>query len=228
MKKLILLMAFLFGANLAYGQDQTIEKPEQKKDNFRFGFTFLNVWSNVKGNTPESFNKPSLGANLKVEYYPLDFLGLTAGVGYQQRGYGVILPDTGLVAPSINTFRNRIRTNSVEFPVGLILRTPMLAGGTTRVTGTIGVSPLYTFQVNDAYLNIESGFHVITDVTESFSSRDAPLYVSIGPEIDTSAGFLQVQLVASFGTADVYSQVNNPKNYSGKHRYFGVSMGCTF
>ena len=221
-------MTFLLGANLAYGQNQAIEKPEQKEDKFRFGFTFLNVWTNVKGHIPESFNKPSVGGNLKVEYYPVEFVGITAGIGYQQRGYGVILPDTGLVAPSINTYRSRIRTNSVEFPLGIVLRTPKLAGGTTRITGTMGVSPLYTFQVNDAYLNIESGFHVITDVSESFSKRDMPLYVSVGPEIDTWGGFLQVQLVMSFGTSEVYSQVNNPDNYSGKHRYFGFAIGCSF
>lgn len=229
MKNLIIVIVFLFGANLAKGQNQTIEKPDPKEDKFRFGFTFLNVWSNVEGNTPESFTKPSVGGNVKMEYYPLDFLGFTAGIGYQQRGYGVILPDTGYVAPSINTFRNRIRMNSVEFPIGLIFRTPKpIGGGTTNIIGSVGVSPLYMFEVNDVYLSVEDGFHKVTDVSDSFSKSDVPVYISIGPEINTSAGFLQVQLIGSFGSSEVYSSEKNLKGYSGKHRYFGISIGCTF
>jgi hypothetical protein len=229
MKKIIIVITFLFGVNLAYGQAPTIEKPEPKEDKFRWGFTFLNVWSDVKGTTPETFSKPSLGGNVKVEYYPFDFLGFTAGVGYQQRGYGVILPDTGFVAPSINTYRNRIRMNSVEFPIGLILKTPKpIAGGSTWLMASVGVSPLYMFEANDVYLSVEDGFHIVKDVTNSFNQSDVPIFVSIGPEIDTSAGFLQVQLIGSFGTSEIYTDVNNPNGYFGKNRYLGFSIGCTF
>ncbi len=229
MKKIIIVIAFLFGINLAYGQNQTIEKLEPKEDKFRWGFTFLNVWSNVEGITPETFNKPSVGGNVKVEYYLADFIGITGGIGYQQRGYGAILPDTGFAAPSINTYRNRIRMNSIEFPIGLILKTPKpIAGGSTWIMGSIGVSPLYMFEANDVYLSVEDGFHVVKDVTRSFNQSDMPIFISIGPEIDTSAGFLQVQLIGSFGTSEVYSNENNPKGYSGKNRYLGFAIGCTF
>lgn len=229
MKKILIVIAFLFGVNMAYGQNQTIEKSAPKEDKFRWGFTFLNVWSDVKGTTPDTFTKPSLGGNVKAEYYPLDFLGFTAGVGYQQRGYGLTLPDTGFVAPSINTYRNRIRMNSVEFPIGLILKTPKpIAGGSTWMMASVGVSPLYMFEANDVYLSVEDGFHIVKDVTSSFNQSDMPIFISIGPEIDTSAGYFQVQLIGSFGTAEVYSSANNPNGYSGKNRYLGFSIGCTF
>lgn len=229
MKKILIVIAFLFGVSLAYGQNQTIEKSAPKEDKFRWGFTFLNVWSDVKGNTPDTFTKPSLGGNVKAEFYPLDFLGFTAGIGYQQRGYGVVLPDTGFVAPSINTYRNRVRMNSVEFPIGLILKTPKpLAGGSTWLMASVGVSPLVMFDANDVYLSVEDGFHIVKDVTSSFNKSDMPIFVSIGPEIDTSAGFLQVQLIGSFGTSELYTDVNNPKGYSGKNRFLGFSIGCTF
>lgn len=229
MKKLLIILTFVFGATLAFGQEKAAEKAEPKPDKFRWGFTFLNVWSDVKGTTPESFSKPSLGGNVKAEFYPFDFLGFTAGVGYQQRGYGVILPDTGFVAPSINTYRNRIRMNSVEFPIGLILKTPKpLAGGSTWLMASVGVSPLVMFEANDVYLSVEDGFHIVKDVTSSFNRSDVPIFVSIGPEIDTSAGFLQIQLIGSFGTSEVYTDVNNPNGYSGKNRFLGFSIGCTF
>ncbi len=219
----------MFGVNFVYGQGVKEEKQISSKDKFRVGFSFLNVWSDVKGNTADLYIKPSVGGILKVEYYPLDFLGLTAGVGYQQRGYGLILPDTGFVAPSLNTYRNRIRTNNLEFPLGLILKTPKpIAGGSTWLMATVGVSPLRMFEATDIYLSVEDGFHVIKDVTKNFTSSDSPIFVSIGPEIDTSAGFLQVQFIGSFGRSNVFTTENNPKGYSGKNRFFGLSIGCTF
>jgi len=229
MKKIIIVCALVFGVNFVYGQGVKEEKSISSKDKFRVGFSFLNVWSDVKGNTADLYTKPSVGGTLKVEYYPLDFLGLTAGVGYQQRGYGLILLDTGFVAPSLNTYRNRVRTNNLEFPLGLILKTPKpIAGGSTWLMATVGVSPLRMFEANDIYLSVEDGFHVIKDVTKNFTSSDSPIFVSIGPEIDTSAGFLQVQLIGSFGRSNVFTTENNPKGYSGKNRFFGLSIGCTF
>jgi hypothetical protein len=229
MKKLFIILLFVFGVTLAYGQEKAAEKTEPKHDKLRWGFSFLNVWSDVKGTTPDLYTKPSLGGTLKVEYYPVEFLAITAGIGYQQRGYGLILPDTGFVAPSINTYRNRIRTNNVEFPIGLILKTPKpIAGGSTWLTATVGISPLRMFEASDVYLSVEDGFHVVKDVTTSFSKSDAPLFVSFGPEISTSAGFLQVQLIGSFGSKEVFTDINNAKGYSAKNRFFGVSIGCTF
>ena len=93
---------------------------------------------------------------------------------------------------------------------------------------TVGVSPLRMFEATDIYLSVEDGFHVIKDVTKNFTSSDSPIFVSIGPEIDTSAGFLQVQLIGSFGRSNVFTTENNPKGYSAKNRFFGVSIGCTF
>lgn len=214
---------------MVLGQQKKIEKVSSPRDKFRVGFSFLNVLTDVQGTTPDLFAKPSLGGVLKVEYYPLEFLGFTAGIGYQQRGYGLILPDTGFVAPSLNIYRNRIRTNNLEFPLGLILKTPKpIAGGSTWLMATVGVSPLRMFEATDIYLSVEDGFHVIKDVTKNFTSSDSPVFVSIGPEIDTSAGFLQVQLIGSFGRSNVFTTDNNPKGYSGKNRFFGVSLGCTF
>jgi hypothetical protein len=229
MKKIIIVIFLMFEVYAVLGQSMPNEKKSETKDAVRIGFSFLNVWTDVQGNTPKLFRKPSLGGVVKVEYYPLDFLGLTAGIGYQQRGYGLILPDTGFVAPSLNTYRNRIRTNNLEFPLGLILKTPKpIAGGSTWMLASVGISPLRMFEANDIYLSVEDGFHVVKDVTKNFTSSDSPIFVSIGPEIDTSAGFLQVQLIGSFGQKNVFTSENNPKGYSGKNRYFGISIGCTF
>lgn len=229
MKKYSLIFLLLLCSQVVLGQQKKIEKVSSPRDKFRVGFSFLNVWSDVKGNTADLYTKPSVGGILKVEFYPLDFLGLTAGVGYQQRGYGLILPDTGFVAPSLNTYRNRVRTNNLEFPLGLILKTPKpIAGGSTWLMATVGITPLRMFEANDIYLSVEDGFHVIKDVTKNFNSSDSPIFVSVGPEIDTSAGFLQVQLIGSFGRSNVFTTENNPKGHSAKNRFFGVSIGCTF
>jgi hypothetical protein len=229
MKKLLIILTIVFGTTLAYGQEKAPEAAKPKHDKFRWGFTFMNVWSDVQGSTPDLYTKPSLGGIVKVEYYPVEFLGITAGVGYQQRGYGLILPDTGFVAPSLNTYRNRIRTNNLEFPIGLILKTPKpIAGGSTWLTANVGISPLRMFEANDVYLSVEDGFHIVNDVTTSFNRSDSPVFVSFGPEIDTSAGYLQIHLIGSFGSKELFTDVNNPKGYSGKNRFIGLSIGCTF
>jgi hypothetical protein len=75
---------------------------------------------------------------------------------------------------------------------------------------------------------VEDGFHIVNDVTTSFNRSDSPVFVSFGPEIDTSAGYLQIHLIGSFGSKELFTDVNNPKGYSGKNRFIGLSIGCTF
>ena len=84
-------------------------------------------------------------------------------------------------------------TTNLEFSLGLKLKTPKpTAGGSTWLIASVGVSPPRMFEANDIYLTVEDGFHLIKDLTKAFPSFDSPIFVSIGPELDSSTGFLQV------------------------------------
>ncbi len=229
MKITVIIPLLFFCISLFAQNDTTQYKSKAGYKKFQVGLSFINAWSNVNGNTPQYFYKPSLGGTIRVEYYPWNFLGFSLGAGFQQRGAGVILPDTGFTAPSTNTYRMRLRFNFVEFPVMVILRTPHgLGGGPIRLSGSFGVAPGIMFQANQVWHSVEDGFHKSGDVTSDFVKNDMNFIATFGPDINTTSSILQVHFIASFGTKNVYSSSGTQAAYSGKNVFYGFRLGVMF
>ncbi len=229
MKKLITALVLLFCIPAFAQKDSTAEKSRAGYKKFLAGGSFQNVWSSVVGNTPDYFYKPSLGGTFKVEYYPLNFLGVSAGVGYQQKGAGVTLPDTGFTPPSTNINRLRFRFNYLDFPVLIILRMPHgIAGGAVRLSGSFGVAPAYMYKSVQVWHSVEDGFHQTTDYTNELNSFDLNMHAAAGIDINSWGSLFQIRFVGSFGTKNVFNPSGIYSAYNGKNRYYGLSLGWMF
>src|SRR5687768_8659887 len=85
---------------------------------FLWGFHYNLSWSTVADiDSISIFTKPSVGACIVANYFPLDWLGFSIGVGHQMRGFGIYTPDVDkeLGNPD-STHRMRIRTNNFDVP----------------------------------------------------------------------------------------------------------------
>lgn len=197
--------------------------------------------------TPKSFFwKPSIGFNLRAEYYPLSFLGIGVGIGMQQRGTGIINPDNtggsfsnpwvvglnGKQGDADSTYRERLRFNTIEIPVTLLLQTPKEVIKGMKLSAAAGVVFVNSDYVNDVFLSVEDGFHKETDVTKSYNLNDVGLQLSFGPEISAGNTILQVHLVYSKGTSNVYKKgadsIFKNGNEDGKHETFGFRVAWLF
>jgi len=212
----------------AMAQTDTTQKAKPAYKKFLFGVSFHQTWSSIEGTTPELFYKPSLGGGAKVEYYPLQFLGISAGVMLQQRGAGVIQPDTGFTAPSMNTYRTRFRTNYVDFPIAIILRTPPIKGGAYRISGSFGVVPSYMWEAVEVWHSVEDGFHKETDQTANMNRFDLNLQATLGTDINAFGTIFHVGFIGSFGTMNVYNSTGTLSAYNGKNRSYGIRLGWMF
>jgi hypothetical protein len=231
-KTLNILLAIVAFGNMSLAQTDTTVAPKTSNagyEKFQYGLSFYQNWTSIEGNTPEYFYKPSVGGGIRVEYYPLNFLGFTAGATFQQRGAGVIAPDTGFTAPSINTYRLRLRFNYFEFPIAVILRTPHgIAGGSVRLSGSVGIAPSINAESNQVWHSVEDGFHISTNVDNDYAKSDMNIFASFGPDINTWGSTLQVHLIASFGTKNVYNSSGTLSKYNGKNRTYGLRLSWMF
>jgi hypothetical protein len=197
--------------------------------------------------TPKSFFwKPSIGFNLRAEYYPLSFLGIGVGIGMQQRGTGIINPDNtggsfsnpwviglnGKQGDPDSTYRERLRFNTIEVPVTVLLKTPKEVIKGVKLSAAAGVVFVNTDYVNDVFLSIEDGFHKEKDLTNSYNLSDLGLQFSVGPEINAGNTILQVHFVYSKGTNNVYKKgadsIFKNGNEDGKHETFGFRVAWLF
>jgi hypothetical protein len=235
MKKTIffsLICSLLLAASSLYAQVDSLQKAKSEHKKFYWGATFNNYWSSFEGeNLPEYFYKPSLGTTLKVEYYFTDFLGISAGIGWQQRGTGIInrnheeIPLGG----RDSTYRERLRMNYVDLPIQLVARMPTpIAGGDVRIAGSVGIVPGRMFNATQIFHSVEDGFHEYTDHTNDLSKSDLAYTASIGADIFAGATILQVRLLGNWGTKNVFK---NPEVYpgqNGKNRTYGIQLGFMF
>jgi hypothetical protein len=228
MKTLLTSLALLLCVAAVAQTDTTAQKAKPTYKKFLFGVSFHQTWSSIEGTTPELFYKPSLGGGAKVEYYPLQFLGISAGVMLQQRGAGVIQPDTGFTAPSMNTYRTRFRTNYVDFPIAIILRTPPIKGGAYRISGSFGVVPSYMWEAVEVWHSVEDGFHKETDQTANMNRFDLNLQATLGTDINAFGSIFHVGFIGSFGTMNVYNSSGTLSTYNGKNRSYGFRLGWMF
>ena len=209
---------------------------------FHWGVS-LNIYtSTIEGQQVEDsyFLKPSLGGTLRAEYYFNSFLGVGLGAGYQQRGAGIynvdvsggafshpwITNDLGQVGNLDSTTLERIRFNSLEFPITILLRTPKDVFQGMRVSGAVGPTLIHTMSVNRTYQSIVDGFHPYNWVTDNYVRNDLGLQASIGADIDSGGGksVFQVHFVYTTGFTNVYA--NNQGNVT--QVTYGVRLAWMF
>ena len=216
------------------------KNPFEKK--FRVGAGFQMYWSKLTGdNLPVAYYaKPSLGISIRAEYYFTSFLGVGAGFGYQQRGTGVINADqsggafshpwiidnNGNQGDPDSTYLEKLRFNTLEFPVTLNLRTPKDVIKGVRLSGAAGVIYIYNIQANDVFQSVLDGLHKDNLVTDSYIRNDLGYQLSFGAEIDSggTGTLFQLHFVYTEGLGNVYSVGQG----NGHQIAYGLRFSCLF
>lgn len=217
---------------LAEGQPK---KVFEKK--FRWGISHNLYWATIKGNNlPEKyFVKPALGFNLRAEYYPLSFVGIGAGFGIQQRGAGILHKDNyggSFAHPWIqpsgdpdSTHINRLRFNTLELPLTLLLRTPKDVIKGIRLSAAAGVIFIHDMKANNVWLDVAGGNHINNYVTEYYVKNDMGYQLSFGTDINAGeSNLIQVHFVFTEGTKNVYAAGQG----DGRQRTFGARVAFLF
>jgi Outer membrane protein beta-barrel domain len=186
--------------------DELIPKPFEKK--FHWGMSANTYFTTIAGNNlPRTyFSKPSLGFDMRAEYFFKPYVGVGLGIGFQQRGAGIINPDNvkELGNPD-STYRERLRFNTIQVPISLLLRTSKDIIKGIRLSGTFGLVPMINFESSDVFNSVEDGNHVITPVSDQYQKNDLLYQFSIGPDINAGNTIFRIHLVYSKGTSNVYS-----------------------
>ena len=217
-------------------EDGVYRSAFQKK--FRAGVALNMFWSSVVGNNlPETyFWKPSLGGVLHARYNFKEWIGVSAGVGFQQSGGGIINQDIsggafshpwivnkfGVRGDPDSTHLQKLRFNNIDIPLLLELRTPMdiLQPG-WRLSGSVGVDIMRTQKVNKIWQSIVDGFHDDHYVTENYIKTDLGLMAALGFDVDSGSGqMFQCQFVWMKGTKNIYKVDSG----DGRNSYMGVKF----
>lgn len=215
----VLFFSLLSG--FAQTKEEIIAQGEQKnvfEKKVRLGLSWNQYWGTIKGsNLPkEYFAKPCVGASLRAEYYPLSFVGIGVGVGVQQRGAGIINEDkTGGTFShpwfgaqdntEDSTYRERLRMNTIEVPITLLLRTPKDVVKGMRLSAAVGIVWIKNDYVKDFWHKPEDGFHTIINVDNDYIKQDLGYQASLGADIDAGQSIFQVHFVYTKGTKNIYS-----------------------
>lgn len=208
----------------------------QKK--FRAGVALNMYWSSVVGNDlPEAyFWKPSLGGIIHARYNFKEWIGLSAGLGFQQSGGGIINEDIsggafahpwivnkfGVRGDPDSTYLQKLRFNNLDIPILLELRTrkDVLQPG-WRLSGSVGVDIMRTQKVNKIFQSIVDGFHDDHYVTQNYIKTDLGLMAALGFDVDPGSGqMFQCQFVWMKGTKNIYKV--DPGD--GRNSYMGIKF----
>lgn len=226
-----LLLVFTFAQSYSQKNDSTAAKTIFDKKLY-IGGTFSNTWSTIKGNgaLPKMFTKPSLGGFLKAEYYPISFLGLAVGFGYQQRGAGIKTPDYDMsLGNPDSTNRLRLRFNCFELPLMLVARTPKDIFDGVRLSGGIGVIPSFNVQTRTVFHSVEDGFHNENDISGTMYKNDMLLGAALGLDINAAESCVfKVQVVYQQGTKNVFKDATLYPGYSGKNNTIGIQLSWLY
>jgi len=204
---------------------------------FRWGISYNSYWSTINGSSlPEKyFVKPSVGFNLRTEYYPLSFVGIGAGFGLQQRGAGIWHQDNyggSFSHPWIkptgdldSTHINKLRFNTLELPVTLLLRTPKDIIKGIRLSAAAGVVFIHDMKANNTWIDVAGGNHISNYVTQDYLRNDLGYQVSFGTDINAGeSNLIQVHLVYTKGTKNIYAANQG----DGRQQTFGVRVAFLF
>lgn len=229
---LFILGGLIIATHHSYAQVDSLAKATAQYKKFHWGIHFNNYWSSIEGsNVPEYFYKPSLGYFIKAEYYFTNMLGISAGIGLQQRGAGIINRNQAEVplGGRDSTYRERLRMNYIDVPVMLSIRNPQpIKGGDVRLAGSFGIVPQYMVNTTQIFHSVEDGFHEYINQTDNLTRMDLGLIASAGVDIFAGSTVFQVRLVGNWGTRNVYNNAVVYPGYSGKNRMYGIQVGFMF
>ena len=237
----MLLSTTAFGQTLASIVAEKYEKEPFAK-NFRWGVSFNMYWSKLVGDQlpVPYYGKPSLGFNIRAEYYFASFLGVGLGVGYQQRGSGIINPDNsggafshpwvvnkyGTQGDPDSTYLEKLRFNSIEVPLTILLRTPKDLIRGIRPSAGVGLIYIYNIRSNDVFQSVIDGFHKDNAVTDAYIRNDLGYQLSLGADIDAGGNgtMFQLHFVYTEGLGNVYAIGQG----NGHQITYGVRLSCLF
>ena len=223
MKKLLIPFFLILCLQLGYSQKLPFEETKKDKSlehKLLLGFTFSWYRTTIQGdNLPNDyFGKQSLGLQFNIEYYFLPFLGLGLGAGYQQRGTGIktnSVPVSGATPDS--TYRRRLRFNTIEFPISLLIRTPKDVIKGIRLSGSASIVPLINLNSRDVFLVLEPTIADVSktqNVSADYFKQDMLAQFTAGPEFDFGgSGIFKVHFTYAQGTNNVFA-VNKGIGYN--------------
>lgn len=225
--KAVILFTVLCGVEITQAQEKVNYNHEQEPDElipqpftkkFHWGIGLQTYFTSFTGNNLAAnyFTKPSLGIQVQAEYFPVSYLGIGVGIAFQQRGAGVTNSDkVKLLGDPDSTYIERIRFNTVEFPVSIILRSNDVVRG-MRLSASISAIPMLNFESNDVVHSVSDGNHKVTNVDTYYQKNDLLFQISAGPDINTGSGIFRVHLVYFQGTKNIYESINaNGYNVGG-------------
>lgn len=240
---LILLMAtpsLLAQTMNSIKQEEQAKNPLVKK--FHWGVAAQFLWTTIDGiSLPEQyFVKPSLGFGVRTEYYFLPFLGVGAGLGYQQRGAGIINPDqsggafshpfvidkNGNQGDPDSTHLEKLRSSTLELPVSLLIRTPKDILPGIRLSASAGLIYIHHFETNLVFESIADGNHYIQPVTSSYLRNDMGYQVSAGIDIHLAdaGSWFQIHYLYNSGLGNVFAAGQG----QGAQVAHGIRLTCLF
>lgn len=241
---LVALLLLTFGTSAQTMKDVIADGAEKQPfdKKFRIGAGFHIYWAKFKGdNMPVAyFAKPGLGLSIRAEYYFNSFLGIGAGFGYTQRGTGVINADNsggafshpwivnkyGTQGDVDSTYLEKLRFNTLEFPLTVNLRTPKDVIKGVRLSGAVGVIYMYNIEANDVFQSIVDGFHKDMPVTSDYIRHDLGYQVSVGADIDSggTGTVFQLHFVYTEGLGNVFAAGQG----NGTQVAYGIRFTCLF
>lgn len=237
LKYTFLLMLLVGSTTLALAQKK--EKKEIKEDNptffdkkIRVGGIFTQSWSTIIGsNLPHSyFAKPSLGGIATLQYYFKKTIGVSVGLGYQQRGGGLRNSDftTGLDDPD-STYLQRLRMHCIDLPLMLHWRSARPAVAGMRWTAGAGVIPSYMFRTARITHDVGDGSHFRESWNKDFAKFDIALTAEGGIDINASdACLFQARLWGGYGLLNPYKNDALFGSAKGNNLVLGLKIGFMF
>jgi hypothetical protein len=234
--KNILLLLFCFGSLFSQANRDSLNSKNYKlntenklEKKLLWGFTFNNSWTTLsEADTVPVFTKPSLGAGLHIEYFPLKWIGVSLGIGHQQRGFGILTPDVDKsLGNADSTHRLRMRTNNISVPIMLTLRTPFNIFKDSKFSIMAGIVPTKVYSAKRIFHSIEDGFHDIQKADDLFyDGWDIPLRFSGGFDFNAAdAALFRIHFMADFGSKNIFG---NSSGYLGKNKLLGIELSILF
>ncbi|MGQ3014049.1 MAG: porin family protein [Flavobacteriales bacterium] len=231
MKKILLglsLLMITISASAQKNKDRQ-DSAKVKLKHFYYGFSFSNVWTDLRGLGQPTYFKPSLGAHAIFEYMFTDYIGISAGIGYQQRGAGLKLVNNDYY-PNVNdsTYRLRLRQHSLDFPLALVLKTPRKWLPGFQFSLLLGAEPNWLFRGSTYMYYAIEDFNLTTLYTNRFRRFEAPLYAAIGLDIDAGPhAMLRVHAVTNQGFVGLYQRPGQTA-YTGRTEMYGIRLTFMF
>ena len=229
MKKDIILLTLLVSSTMLFSQNTKLSffaKKDKFEKKFLIGFAFNNSWTTFTDieNVPV-FTKPSLGFHAKAEYWFVKSLGLTAGVGIQQRGAGILINDTNPDDPDM-TYRTRFRTGNYSLPIQVLFRPNFYIFDQTKINIGLGIVPSYMYKATSITHSVEDGFHTNIDNLADYKKFDMPFRMSAGLDFNAANScILRLEFNYDIGRYDLYQQNGT---FSGKNKLIGIEVNCLF